>query len=58
MKWVLSNVKGLLMIFHESDESDAIVPNYPVHGENAVNVGGTDLLVAVGRQEHTPIQTR
>ncbi|MGM0883251.1 MAG: VOC family protein [Bacillota bacterium] len=30
--------EGLMMIFHESKEADAIVPNYPVHGENAVNV--------------------
>ncbi|RCW49485.1 VOC family protein [Paenibacillus prosopidis] len=30
--------EGLMMIFHESEEADAIVPNYPVHGENAVNV--------------------
>lgn len=30
--------EGLMMIFHESEKTDAIVPNYPVHGENAVNV--------------------
>ena len=30
--------EGLNMIFHESDEVKAIVPNYPVHGEDAVNV--------------------
>jgi hypothetical protein len=30
--------EGLMMIFHESDKVEAIIPNYPVHGENAVNV--------------------
>lgn len=42
--------EGLMMIFHESEEADAIVPNYPVHGENAVNVyamvEGIDYLYA------------
>jgi hypothetical protein len=30
--------EGLMMIFHQSNHADAIVPNYPIHGENAVNV--------------------
>ncbi|XEC97455.1 VOC family protein [Paenibacillus tarimensis] len=30
--------EGLMLIIHESDEVNAIIPNYPVHGENAVNV--------------------
>ncbi|WP_152970743.1 VOC family protein [Bacillus sp. FJAT-28004] len=30
--------EGLMMIFHQSNQADAIVPNYPLHGENAVNV--------------------
>ncbi|WP_152393165.1 VOC family protein [Paenibacillus guangzhouensis] len=30
--------EGLTMIFHPSNQAEAIVPNYPVHGENAVNV--------------------
>lgn len=30
--------EGLMMIIHESNEVNAIIPNYPIHGENAVNV--------------------
>lgn len=30
--------EGLMMIIHESDKVNAIIPNYPIHGENAVNV--------------------
>ncbi|GIP39383.1 hypothetical protein J31TS4_26630 [Paenibacillus sp. J31TS4] len=30
--------EGLYMIFHESKEGDAITPNYPIHGEDAVDV--------------------
>ncbi|MGZ9583017.1 VOC family protein [Paenibacillus marinisediminis] len=30
--------EGLMMIFHQSNQADAIVPNYSVHGDNALNV--------------------
>jgi hypothetical protein len=30
--------EGLMMIFHQSNQAAAIVPNYPVYGENAVNM--------------------
>lgn len=34
--------EGLGMIFHESDRADAIVPNYPVHGDQALDIFSMD----------------